>query len=74
MITFKFNDDYEQILQAVEGHFFPFEEKGRGLDPQGPLRSCAPVSLIMNVEVFSRKIWLQFITHPIVQFTISTTA
>ena len=39
-VTFSFNDDYKQTLQAEKGHFYPFEEKGRGLDHQDPSHTC----------------------------------
>ena len=32
----KLNDKYKKILYAEKGHFYPSEEKGRGIDPQDP--------------------------------------
>ena len=50
-LTFKINDDYKQILWTEKGHFYPFEEKGSGLEPQeDPLRSCAPGNDCWHVE------------------------
>ena len=38
-------------ISLEKGHFRSLEKKGRGLDPQDPPRSCAPV--------LSRKFWLE---------------
>ena len=40
-VTFKFSNDYMQILLSEKGHFYSFEVKGRGLDSQHP-RSGTP--------------------------------
>ena len=36
-VTFKLSDDFRQIRnEAVKGHFYPFEDLGKGLDPEDP--------------------------------------